>query len=326
MVKISVIVPVYNTELYLTKCIKSIMEQSFNEEYELILINDGSVDHSENIIDKMIAKYGKDKIIKINQQNSGQGKARNEGLKIAKGEYVIFIDSDDYIEKNMLEDLYKKAKDDNADLVICDYEEQTSNGNIYKRSLYNDEPDLRKNYIISVAGPCSKLVKTDILRSNNLFFPENIIYEDLAVVPTWAIFAEKLAYIQKSYYYYFIGNNSTMRQPEYSPKLKTIFNSMEHLEMLFKKKGCYEEYFQELEYLFIEHLLYAGTGRMIRFQEAEEDVKKIREIMATKFPNWKKNKYYLRKSFFYKLRCDMFFKDRKNMIKIYELMRSLRKR
>lgn len=126
MIKISVIVPVYNTELYLAKCIKSIMEQSFEEEYELILINDGSMDHSENIIDKMISKYGTEKIIKINQQNSGQGKARNEGIKKAKGEFVLFVDSDDYIDKDMLKDLYNKAKEEKADIVVCDYAEETN--------------------------------------------------------------------------------------------------------------------------------------------------------------------------------------------------------
>ena len=85
MIKISVVVPVYNAERYLIKCINSIMNQSFNEEYELILVNDGSEDHSEDIIDKKIEEFGLNKIIKVNQKNGGQGKARNAGVRVARG-------------------------------------------------------------------------------------------------------------------------------------------------------------------------------------------------------------------------------------------------
>ena len=108
--KISVIVPVYNAELYLSKCIESIMNQSFWDKYELILVNDGSEDHSEDIIDEKIQKYGNDKIVKINQINGGQGKARNSGLKVAKGEFVTFVDSDDYIDENMLKELIPESQ------------------------------------------------------------------------------------------------------------------------------------------------------------------------------------------------------------------------
>ena len=116
--KISVIVPVYNAELYLSKCIESIMNQSFGDKYELILVNDGSEDHSEDIIDEKIQKYGNDKIVKINQINGGQGKARNSGLKVAKGEFVTFVDSDDYIDENMLKELYEEALVNNSDLSL----------------------------------------------------------------------------------------------------------------------------------------------------------------------------------------------------------------
>lgn len=198
-------------------------------------------------------------------------------------------------------------------------------GSRYKKSLYMPEQDIIKNYIVSIAGPCSKLVRTNIIRDNNLYFPENIIYEDLAVVPTWAIFAGKIAYIEKAYYYYYVGNSSTMRQQTYSPKLKTIFKAMEHLENLFKQKGVYEDYFQELEYLYIEHLLYAGTGRFINYEEAADDIEKVHEVMEKKFPNWKKNRYYLTKSYLYKFRCRMFFKNNKFMIELYKKIRSFRK-
>lgn len=326
MIKISVIVPVYNAERYLIKCINSIMNQSFSEEYELILVNDGSEDHSEDIIDKKIDEFGKDKIIKINQENGGQGKARNAGVKIARGEYVTFVDSDDYIDKEMLKDLYEKAVNEKSDLVICDYVEEIGERKIYKKSLYKELDDINKEYILTVAGPCSKLIKTSLIRENDLYFPENMIYEDLAVMPTLGAFAEKISYIKKPYYYYYIRNNSSMRQLEYSEKLKGVFKAIELLEKRFIDSNLKEKYIDELEFLYIEHLLYAGIGRFINFKEGQEDIELIHKIMNEKFPNWKKNKYYLECSKVYKITCNLFWRNNKFLIGLYKKVRKNGKR
>lgn len=324
--KISVIVPVYNAELYLSKCIESIMNQSFKDKYELILVNDGSVDHSEDIIDKKIQKYGNDKIVKINQSNGGQGKARNSGLKAAKGEFVIFIDSDDYIDENMLKELYEEVLANGSDLVICDYIEEVGDTKIYKKSLYKEMDDIKKEYVVTVAGPCSKLIKKSLMVENGLYFPENMIYEDLAVMPVLGVIADKISYVKKAYYYYFIRDNSSMRQMQYSPKLKCIFKALEILESNLKKYDFKDQYKDELEYLYIEHLLYAGIGRFINFNEGKDDIKKIHDIMKLKFPNWKKNKYYKKCSKIYKFTCNMFWNNNKFLIKIYKKIRKSGKR
>lgn len=326
MVKVSVIVPVYNAEQYLIKCINSIMNQSFEKEYELILVNDGSTDRSENIIDKKIEEYGNDKIIKINQKNGGQGKARNAGIKVARGEFITFVDADDYIDKEMLKDLYEKATEEDFDLVICDYVEEIDGRKIYKKSLYKELNDIKKEYIVTVAGPCSKLIKKSLIKDNNLYFPENMIYEDLAVMPSLAAFSDKIAYLKKPYYYYYIRNNSSMRQLEYSSKLKCIFKAMELLENIFIENNLKEKYFEELEYLYIEHLLYASIGRFINFKEGNDDIKMVHEIMKLKFPNWRKNKYYKKCSVIYKLTCNLFWINNKSLIRIYKMIRKSGKR
>lgn len=326
MIKVSVIVPVYNAERYLIKCINSIMNQSFNEEYELILVNDGSEDHSEDIINKKIEEFGSDKIIKVNQKNGGQGKARNSGVRIARGEYITFVDSDDHIDKEMLKDLYEKAIQEEADLVICDYVEEIENNKIYKKSLYKELEDINKEYILTVAGPCSKLIKRSLIEKNDLYFPENMIYEDLAVMPTLGAFATKIVYIKKPYYYYYIRNNSSMRQLKYSEKLKNIFKAMELLEKKFIDSNLKERYADELEFLYIEHLLYAGIGRFINFKEGNEDIKRIHDIMLEKFPNWKKNKYYLQCSKVYKITCNIFWNNNKLLIGLYKKIRKNGKR
>lgn len=326
MIKISVIVPVYNAERYLIKCINSIMNQSFKESYELILINDGSTDRSEDIIDKKIEEFGNDKIIKVNQKNGGQGSARNAGIKIARGEFITFVDSDDYIDKEMLKDLYEKVVNENSDLVICDYIEEIDDKKIYKKSLYKEIDDVKKEYVLTVAGPCSKLIRTSLIKDNDLYFPENMIYEDLAVMPIVGAIANKVSYIKKPYYYYYIRDNSSMRQMEYSSKLKCIFKAMELLEEKFAKNNLELEYAEELEFLHIEHLLYAGIGRFINFKEAEEDIKEVHNIMDSRYHNWRKNKYYLNSSMIYKITCRLFWKNNKFLIEMYKKIRKSGKR
>ena len=115
---VSIIVPVYNVELYLSKCIDSILAQSFTD-WECILVDDGSKDSSGKICDEYALKDTRIKV--IHQTNKGVSVARQVGIDNASGEYSIHIDPDDWVEPNMLEELYNKAKTDDADMVICDY-------------------------------------------------------------------------------------------------------------------------------------------------------------------------------------------------------------
>ena len=124
MVKISIIVPVYNVERYLGKCINSILNQTFAD-FELILVDDGSTDRSGYICDDYKKKDNRIKV--IHKENGGLSSARNAGLDIAKEKYIGFVDSDDFINKNMYEFLYKDIKVNNSDIAICDYEEVYEN-------------------------------------------------------------------------------------------------------------------------------------------------------------------------------------------------------
>ena len=245
---------------------------------------------------------------------------------MARGEYITFVDSDDYIDKEMLKDLYERAIQEKSDLVICDYIEEIEENKIYKKSLYKELEDINKEYILTVAGPCSKLIKRSLIEENDLYFPENMIYEDLAIMPTLGAFASKITYIKKPYYYYYIRNNSSMRQIEYNSKLKDIFKAMELLEKKLIDTELKEKYLEELEFLYIQHLLYAGTGRFINFKEGSDDIKRIHDIMIEKFPNWKKNKYYLKCSKIYKITCNMFWNNNKLLIDLYKKVRKNGKR
>lgn len=288
-VKISVIVPVYNTEKYLSKCINSLVNQTLKD-IEIIFIDDGSTDNSKNIIQE----YAKnDKRIKyFYKENGGQATARNLGLEKAIGEYILFIDSDDFIDKNMLNIMYNIAKSNNLDIVYSDYYIYYSEDNkkIEKSVKIKTNNDII-NYILSAPSPCNKLFRRDFLIEQRFKFPEGIIYEDFASIPALGINDPKIEYIEKPLYYYVQSENSTMRNTEYKPKFENIFEAIENLKKLFTKSNKQEQYKPELEFLYIEHLLRGAAFRFLSFDK-RENIKKIVSVMKQNYPKWYKNKYF----------------------------------
>ena len=152
MARISVIIPVYNSEKYLKKCLDSLLDQTF-QDFEIIAVNDGSTDSSRTILDQYAAQYP-DTVHVYEKGNEGQGAARNFGMERAAGEYVLFLDSDDYVEKNMLEALYAAAVRDESDLVVCDYYEieEDSGKTIARKAMQRYSKDRNVNYFLSHTG------------------------------------------------------------------------------------------------------------------------------------------------------------------------------
>ena len=206
MKKISIIVPVYNTSKYLNGCIKSLLHQTL-EEIEIILINDGSTDTSESII----RKY-KDKRIKyISKNNEGIGKTRNLGIEIATGEYLSFIDSDDYVEPNFCKTMYEKAIKDKCDIVICDYYEDHNYG--LKEIRFPTFPDasLKENPdILNMVnlGPCNKIYKRSLFKNKDNRFVENLKYEDAPLVVKLLLTAKKIGKVDECLAHYVIHEDS----------------------------------------------------------------------------------------------------------------------
>lgn len=173
---VSVIVPVYNSEKYLSRCIESILNQTYDN-IELILINDGSNDQSGKICDQYANKYNH--IIVIHKKNSGVSDSRNEGIKISSGEYLQFVDSDDYIDENMIELLIRAIKQDDSDLIICGYKRKGSIMGITEIS-FNQSRTFSYNQFIKIFDnlylkylinpPWNKLYKAKIIKDNRIYF------------------------------------------------------------------------------------------------------------------------------------------------------------
>ena len=297
MPKISIIIPVYNTAAYLPKCLDSILAQTFDD-YEVILVNDGSVDNSQDVIDGYTARYP-EKFFALRQKNSGQGTARNAGLQIAKGEFISFVDSDDYLHPDALRIIYKTAAEQSLDIVCFNFFSE-KDGQVHPHGCsFAHSDNIVKQYILSEVSPCNKLIRRKLLAENNLFFSEGRIYEDLELIPQFALHTDKIALLPDRLYYYLIRNGSTMQQTHYNPKLNSIFPVMETMKARFAGSA----YMRELEYLFIIHFLHDAYLRFLPFRKGEESLRKISRIMKETFPHWYRNKYYKTIGIKYKIVC-----------------------
>ena len=258
---VSIIIPVYNVELYLSKCIDSILAQSFTD-WECILVDDGSKDKSGSICDNYALKDNRIKV--IHQNNSGVSVARQVGIDNVCGEYSIHIDPDDWIESNMLEELYNKAKSDDADMVICDYYKHEGGVQQYINQRPNllepikiIEQMLTTNMYPPLYGSCwNKLVRCSCFNSSDnlirfepddLSLGEDVVFNCRLLMST----VHRVSYLNKAFYHYEVRSNSLcstleknigylIKIQEEIVKDKKILDTMslkpQHLQILFDKK------------------------------------------------------------------------------------------
>lgn len=201
--KLSIIVPVYNVEKYLPQCLDSLVEQTIDD-YEIILVNDGSPDNSQQIIDEYSARFpGLIRCLAID--NGGQGRARNFGLEIAQGEYIGFADSDDQVLPHMFKTMYDAAISSEADVVICDSVAFFPDG----REDYMPSP-YAESMPLAAAGSCwDKIYRRELLEG--IRFPHGLWYEDLSFSAKALYKAKRIVYLPQAMYKYRCGQTSTMR-------------------------------------------------------------------------------------------------------------------
>lgn len=235
MVKVSVIVPVYNTEIYLKQCIDSLINQSFKD-YEIIIINDCS----KGNVDEIISGYNDQKIRYIkNKVNKGIGYSRNLGIKKAKGDYVCFIDSDDYVEYDFIEKMYNKCSNDNLDMCICDFSYIYENGNIKNEQICSFEnTNLSSNQELLTKinlGPCNKLFNKDMIIKNKIKFSENLKYEDLPFVAIALQTSNKIGKVNEALNIFRVHENSeTTTRDE---RVFDIFKQLDIIREFYKDKN-----------------------------------------------------------------------------------------
>lgn len=205
MPKISVIVPVWGVERYIERCARSLFEQTM-EDMEYIFINDCTPDDSMTVLKRVLADYPhRQKQVNLVDltQNQGLPGVRKQGIAIATGEYVIFCDSDDWVEKDMYQLMYEKAIQEDFDVVICDYYlTDGANHRHWGQHCPGDPISALLNNQLS-ASVCNKLVKRNILTSSGYIYPQENICEDFVHNVQYFINAKKIGYVDKALYYYF---------------------------------------------------------------------------------------------------------------------------
>lgn len=231
MPKISVIVPVYKAEKYIRRCVDSILAQTFTD-FELLLIDDGSPDNSGAICDEYAAKDSRVKV--FHKENGGVSCARQMGLDNSLGEYVIHADPDDWVEPDMLQELYSEAKQRGADMVICDFYINYDNRQIYKSQKpekLSHDAILKDLLMQRLHGSCwNKLVKRELFDKYDVKFPEEFnLCEDFYLNCCLLSNKIKISYLQKAFYHYIRlenENSYTLNSKHIEDRLKAI-NSVE---------------------------------------------------------------------------------------------------
>ena len=215
MAKVSIIVPVYNVEKYLRKCLDSLINQTLKD-IEIICINDGSTDKSLEILEEY--KNRDSRIILLNQENSGQSIARNNGIKKATGEYLGFVDPDDWLDLDYYEKLYNAASTNDTDIAVggiirvtgikkkkfLNFEKETITDNTNLKFELCDVPE--KSYV------WNKIYKTEKLKEIGLEFEKGIFYEDCIFTPQALFYLGEIVTVPNIYYYYLRRGNSTVKQ------------------------------------------------------------------------------------------------------------------
>lgn len=296
MVKVSIIIPVYNVEKYISKCLDTLVNQTL-EEIELIVVNDGSTDESENIIMKYKEKYP-DKILYLKKSNGGLSDARNYGVNYAKGEFIAFLDSDDYVELDTYEKLYSKSKECNKEIKIveCNFFWSYEKEEVID---YIEMYDSLKDYLVNgrvVAW--NKLYNRAWIESLNIKFPKGLLYEDLEYFMKLVANLrniEEIAVVKEPLIHY-VQRKGAISYSE-TQRIAHIVEIYENVFSYYKEKDKYNYYRNELEYKFCRNLLGNFMKKALRVKNRKikrELLNLFWNSINSNFPEWRKNKYILK--------------------------------
>lgn len=293
MPKLSIIIPIYNVEKYLPKCLESILGQSFKD-FEIICVNDGSTDNSLQVLQTY--KKQDDRIVIVDKKNEGSGIARNHGLSTARGNYVYFVDSDDWLENYALEKMIHKADECDTDILVFGglsyYEDKGQNGAYSKNKLPKkylnkivSAKDIKKDVFKFPSTAWTKLYKRDFLIKNNIKFQNIRAGQDQLPFFHSMITAERIAILQENLYCYRknrIGSVTAVKKKKNFSPIYVFYS----IEELLNNTGKMEDY----RNIFVNKYFSKATSWLGKF---EEDLKpeyfkeysKLLEHVKSTYPN-----------------------------------------
>lgn len=295
-IKISFIIPCYNVEQYLPKCLDSLMGQTLPD-IEAICINDGSPDNCLKILKDYRKKYG-DKIVIIDKKNEGVWRGRKDGIKKARGEFIGFVDSDDYVTSDFAEKLYTAAIKDHADIAVCGFDRiDLETGKLYSREMCKPK---HKNIIIKDnpglllelnGAPWNKIYKAKLLKEMAELKNIPPVLDDMMFLQLIYINASKITFIPDSLNRYMVRKDSIINtiEPKVIPK---TYAAMKEIRDLYAKSKN-QKY---LDYIDANAFLHLGISLMYRLSTNKDAdfnklLKENTKFLDQNFPNWRHNQY-----------------------------------
>ena len=310
MKKLSVIIPVYNMENYIHKCLNSVIYPNV-EDYEIVIVDDGSTDYSPFICEEFAVHYPN--LIKfISTPNGGLGAARNVGVEHAEGEYLFFLDSDDYLDENALNEILEFIKEE-ADIYIFDFAPVTEEGKslgitsgcdrIGKFS-FEEYPEL----LFCPPNACNKIWKRSFFTQCSISFPGRVWFEDLHTIPKLYPLAKSICYTNKAWYKYLYRPGS-ITQTKNPSRCIEIIGAVDSVLEYYKAVDCFDKFHNELEYMALYHQVITSTTRVNLIDRKSDIQQKLYSDYVRKFPDYRKNPYVL--SMPKKLKLLLFFIEHK---------------
>ena len=290
--RFSIIVPVYNVEKYIRRCMDSLVNQSFRD-YEIIIVDDESPDGSMAIVETY-RKKDPDRIRVIHQKNTRQGGARNHGVELALGEYLLFVDSDDYVSTSMLEILDRRLKENPCDILVFQHVPVTENGTTLPEEVSEHvapglyHPRQKPEVVLLPCGPTNKAFLRKFYVGSGVRFPEHLLYEDCITRLLYAK-AETIFVTEDPLYFYVHRENSSMTQAV-SQKNLDIVTMVELVCREFKQARLYDTFREPLEIGLIYNLL--CIQEMISRTDPESPMQEeIAACIEKNFPDYGENPY-----------------------------------
>lgn len=300
MTKVSVVVPVYNVEKYLDKCLNSLVNQTIDD-IELIIVNDGSTDKSQEIIDKY-KKAFPNKVKAFIKKNGGLSDARNFGIKKCSGEYIGFVDSDDYADIKMFEKLYDKAKSNGFDVAVCDinyiYKNSTKVvSSLVNEDIYNDG-DIKKQMVNIYPAVWNKIYKSELF-NYGVLFKKGVWYEDVEFLYRLFPYIKSIGSVKEALINYVQRAGAITNT--FDKRVYNYIDNFNGVVEFYKKNNFYDKYYFELEYCYLRYLYMTFIKTACNFdrREFKKACLLAKKNVLKNFPNYKKNKYIKGLSGFY---------------------------
>lgn len=304
MAKVSIIIPVYNGEKYLKKCLDSVCNQTL-QDIEIIILNDASTDHSLDIIRNYEKFDSRIKVVNMDK-NLGPGALRNLGINLANGEYIGFVDNDDFIEPDMYEQLYKKIIENDVDIALCSFFVEKSGLDYVKRLIKNDknidgykiiEPRKNPNFLCDTSVVCwNKLYRHNFIE--RFCFPENLKFEDYSTIINMLGSTNRIVSLERRFYHYRIRPNSitTADFKKFKPDTLDIFECNHQILDYYTENGLLTIFEDSLNRLFLMHSvskLFPILFLSMPYAEKKQLVNYFINMLDLELPGWDKSEFYL---------------------------------